>query len=290
MAQWMYALLPLAWLLFLAVLACLLGFGLLQAFGDVLPLNKTISKLTLILLLLGAFPLRKKLHFSWADLGFASPARFMKQMGLGLSLALVTLIPVILIEYALEVLVWDEGRQWSVGNLLGRIGLGLLLSLLIGLGEEFLFRGLLLGSLRRRFSVAAAVGISAFYYAALHFLKSYTQIPFEEQTLASGFMLMAEAFTNWANPRTFSALLALFVVGVFLAVIRIRVPQSLGLCMGCHAGWVWQIKLSKDFYNVNQHSDYLYLINSAYDGVIGPMVAIWLTVALFVWLRFCVSR
>lgn len=282
---WIVVLAPLAWLLLLAAGASLLGFGLLQLFGDVLPLHKTVSKLTLILLLIGVFPLRKKLGFSWSELGFAPPRAFFKQMGQGLLLALITLLPVLLTLYALDVHVWDASRNWTAGKLAGRIALGLSLSMLIGVGEELLFRGLLLSVLRRHLPLLAAIGLSSVYYAALHFLKSKTQIPFEQQTLASGFELMAEAFANWLNPEILSALIALFFVGAFLAVIRTRLPQSLGLCIGVHAGWVWQIKFSKDLCNVNPQSEYLYLV-SAYDGVVGPLVSVWLAFAVLVWLKF----
>lgn len=282
---WIVALAPLAWLLLLAAGASLLGFGLLQLFGDLLPLHKTVSKLTLILLLVGVFPLRKKLGFSWGELGFASSRAFFKQLGQGLLLALLTLLPVLLTLYALDVHVWDANRHWTVGKLAERMGLGLLLSLLIGVGEELLFRGLLLSLLRRYLPAWSAIGLSSLYFAALHFLKSKTQIPYAEQDLWSGFKLMAEAFANWLNPEIISALIALFFVGAFLAVMRARLPQSLGLCIGCHAGWVWQIKVSKDLCNVNSHSDYLYLVSS-YDGVVGPLVSVWLAIVILAWVKF----
>jgi len=97
----------------------------------------------------------------------------------------------------------------------------------------------------------------------------------------SGFVLMAEAFRNLFSPDIFSALIALFVVGVFLGRLRTRQPQNLGLCIGCHCGWVWQIKVSKDLFNVNPQSDYLYLV-SDYDGVIGPLISIWLGLAMII--------
>ncbi|QPK63474.1 CPBP family intramembrane metalloprotease [Methylomonas sp. LL1] len=283
MRSMVFALLPLALLLALAVVACVLGYGVLHLISDELPLAKVISKTTQILLLLSIFPLKKILNLNWSDFGFTAPARFFKQMGQGLMLALITLLPVLLILYFLDVHVWDGGRTWTAGKVFEKVGLGLFLAMLIAIGEELLFRGLLFGSLRHKLPVCAAIVISSFYYAALHFLKSKTQIPYDQQTFASGFELMAEAFANWLNPNIISALIALFMVGVFLAVLRSRVPQSLGLCVGCHAGWVWQIKVSKDLCNVNPESDYLYLV-SAYDGVVGPLVSLWLAVAIGVWL------
>ncbi|MCQ8106153.1 CPBP family intramembrane metalloprotease [Methylomonas sp. SURF-2] len=275
---------PPALIVLLSALASLLGFGLLQLAGDLLPLHKVISKLTLILLILSIFPLRTALRLSWTDLGFAPAPKFFKQMGQGLLFAVLTLAPVLLLLYALDVHVWDSSRSWTFGKVLEKAAISLFLALLIGVVEEMLFRGLLLSALRRHMPLLAAIGVSAFYYAALHFFKSQTHIPYAEQTLGSGFRLMAEAFVNWLDPVYLSALLALFVVGVFLAVLRTRVPQSLGLCVGCHAGWVWQIKFSKDLCNLNPLSEYLYLVNTAYDGVVGPLVGAWLAMAVWGWL------
>jgi len=229
------------------------------------------------------FPLRKLLHFCWQDLGFAVPRQFFRQMGQGLVLGVLTLLPVLITLYWLDVHVWDQTHAWTLAKVGKKALLALSFALLIAVGEEIVFRGLLLSVLRRKLPLVVAITLSAFYYAALHFLKTKTSIPFAQQTLASGFELMADAFVNLLNPNIISALIALFIVGVFLAVLRSRVPQSLGLCIGCHAGWVWQIKLSKDLCNVNPGSDYLYLVSS-YDGVVGPLVSVWLAAAIAIWL------
>jgi len=77
----------------------------------------------------------------------------------------------------------------------------------------------------------------------------------------------------------------LFMVGIFLCVVRTQIKQSLGLCIGIHASWVWQIKLSKDFFNTNYDSPYIYLVSS-YDGLVGPLIAAWLLLATIVYLAF----
>ncbi len=274
-----YALFPLALLIILASVACLLGYFILMALGDVLELRKIISKGTLVLLLLSIFPLKRWLKLSWSDLGFAAPRRFIRQMGIGLIIGIVTLLPVLLVLYGLDVHIIDSGREWTAAKAGKRIIISLLLALLISFLEEPLFRGILLTSFLKKLSISMAVGLSAFYYASLHFLKSKTSIPYDELTPGKGFELMLEAFANWINPEIFSALLALWVVGVFLALIRVEIKQSLGICIGCHAGWVWLIKTSKDFLNVNPQSDYLFLV-SQYDGVVGPLVTVWLSLAI----------
>lgn len=283
------ALAPLALLVFLVACAGLMSYGVMQLTGDALPLAKIASKATLVLLLICIFPLKSLLHLNWSDLGFAPSRIFFKQLGLGLMLGILTLLPVLLTLSALDVHVWDDSRTWTAGRIAQKIAMALFFSLLIGVGEETLFRGLLLTQLRRNLGLFTAIALSSMYFAALHFLKSKTTITYSELTLTSGFKLMAEAFANWLNPEIIGALIALFVVGAFLAAIRSRVPQSLGLCIGCHAGWVWQIKISKDLFNVNPGSDYLYLVSS-YDGVVGPLVSVWLTLAMLVYLGFRKSR
>jgi membrane protease YdiL (CAAX protease family) len=233
------------------------------------------------LLVLCIFPIKKGLNLTWPDLGFAPSWFFFKQLALGLLLALVSLLPVFFILYALGVHVFDDSRQWTVLQIGEKIGIAFLLALLIGLFEEILFRGLLLTALRCSMSTTAAIAVSAFYYAELHFLKSSSTIAYADLHINSGFVMMAEAFGNLLNPAIFSALIALFVVGVFLGLLRTRQPQNLGLCIGCHCGWVWQIKVSKDLFNVNPQSEYLYLV-SDYDGVIGPLVSVWLIMAMLV--------
>lgn len=274
-----YSLFPLALLVMLAVFACLLGYMVLQLAGDILPLDKLISKSTQILLILSIFPLKKRLNLSWPDLGFAPKQIFFRQFFQGLLLSIITLLPVFLILYALNVHVVDASHSWTGGKIAVKIGLALLFAVLIAVSEETLFRGLLLTGLRQKMTGCAAIFISSVYYAELHFLKGTSSVAYADITPISGFQLMAEAFGNWLNPEIFSALSALFVVGLFLALLRSRIPQSLWICIGCHCGWVWQIKVSKDLFNVNPQSDYLFLVSS-YDGVIGPLVCIWLSVAL----------
>ena len=168
------------------------------------------------------------------------------------------------------------------------MAISLLFALIISLIEEPLFRGILLVGLNKKMSVIAAILISSTYYAALHFLSPKTDIPVQELNLLSGFTLLGEAVTHLFNPNILSAFFALLLVGIFLGVLRTQVKSSLGLCIGCHTCWVWQIKMSKQLFNTNFGSDYLYLVSS-YDGVIGPLVTGWLILAIagyFAYQRF----
>jgi hypothetical protein len=124
-----------------------------------------------------------------------------------------------------------------------------------------------------------AILMTSIYYAGLHFLSIKTDLPVQDINLFSGFKLLGEAVGNLVNPQNLPAFFALLMVGVFLGVLRTQVNTSLGLCIGCHTCWVWQIKMNKKLFNTDFSSQYHYLV-STYDGVIGPLVTGWLMMAI----------
>lgn len=280
--RWCYALAPLLILLLAIGIACVLAYGLVLSFDNMLPLRKLVSKGTLILLVLSIIPAMRYLKLSTRQLGFAPWPQLGRQIAQGLILGLVTLLPVFVVLYALDISILDHSQHWTGAKLAEKLGITLLLALLIAFIEEPLFRGILFVGLRRKLTSSAALVISACYYATLHFLDTKTLIPEAKLKWWSGLQLVGEAFANLSNPGIMSAWLALFMVGIFLGLVRTRLPNSLGLCIGCHAAWVWQIKMNKSIFDTQFTADYAYLV-SRYDGVIGPLVTGWLLLALLGW-------
>lgn len=280
---------PLLILLFFAALSSVFSYLVLMIAGDIISMRKIVSKAAQIFLLLSIFPLRHYLNLSWSDIGFSHKDLFFRQIAYGLVLGLVTLLPVLIVLYSLEINVIDQTRQWTTESVLIRILIAFLLALLISFGEEPLFSGILLAGLGKKMTVGLAAFITATYYAAFHFVKTKTDIPYHELSIGSGFQLMSEAFANVLNPEITSAFIALLVVGLFLTAIRVQFKNSIGICIGCHAAWVWQIKMGKYFFNINSDSDYYYLVSSYYDGVVGSLVTVWLSVVIisfFIWKKY----
>jgi membrane protease YdiL (CAAX protease family) len=87
-----------------------------------------------------------------------------------------------------------------------------------GISEEALFRGFMLGLLRKAFAAMAAVWISAATFACLHFLR-----PVDPREILVPFVALGTA-------------------GALLAACRIR-TGSLWLGIGIHSSWVWFITL-----------------------------------------------
>ena len=273
------SLVPLVMLLLYTGIACVIGYGIFMLINGVAELHRVISRVTQALLILSIYPTMRYLNISAKQLGFVPFKRFLKQMSGGMILGLCTLLPVLLLSYALDITIINETKAWTLEKVLVKLLVTFLLALLISLLEEPMFRGILISAYVKRIGVAATIFISSFYYAILHFIKARTSIPVESAQLSDGFYLAIEAFQNLLKPEHLGALWALLMVGVFLAIMRTRLKLSLAWCIGCHVAWVWQIKMAHQLVNVNPSSDLIYLV-SPYDGVIGPMVAIWLSLVI----------
>ncbi|MDT8405920.1 MAG: CPBP family intramembrane glutamic endopeptidase [Methylococcales bacterium] len=269
---------PFAVLLAVVSLAALLGFGLFVALDGQVPLETLVSKTGKVLLVLSIWPLMRGLTLTWADLGWRNGMCLRRQLLRGLGLGLITLLPVLVLLIALGVQVEDPDTQPEWSWWLSKTALTLLLAILISLAEEPVFRGVLLAALRARMSVVTAIMVSAFYYALLHFMKTDMILPAEQVHWYSGWLLFQDALAHLSQPDIRMPFLALFAVGVFLGLVRVIWPGGLMLCIGCHAAWVWQIKLTKVFFDVDANAPYYFLV-SAYDGVIGPLVFVWLSLA-----------
>ena len=276
-----YALMPLFVLLAATFFACIIGYGLILLSDNNLPLVKTISKTTQVLLVLSLFPALNLLGFNRKTLGFTLNRTFFKQLLQGAALGFISLLPVFIALYALGVHVIDSTKSTDLGFVLQKISLALFTAVLIALIEESLFRGVIFLSLKQKINLRAALVISSFYYAALHFLQTKTQLPANEISLWHSFAVALQAFANLLNPRILSAFAALFMVGIFLALLRER--ASLAWCIGCHSSWVLQIKLSKEFFNTDVTAPYRGLV-SDYDGVIGNFVTVWLLLLVCIYL------
>ncbi|MBE0468524.1 MAG: CPBP family intramembrane metalloprotease [Methyloprofundus sp.] len=278
-------LVPLALLLLYTCIACVIGYGIFIFINGAAELHRIISRVTQALLILSIYPAMCYLHISAKQVGFVRFRQFLKQMSGGIILGLCTLLPVLLLSYALDITVFDATKVWTPEKVLVKLLAAFALAVLISLLEEPMFRGILISAYLKRLGIAATIFISSFYYAILHFIKARTAISVRDVRLTDGFYLALEALQNLLKPEHLGALWALMMVGVFLAVMRTRLQLSLAWCIGCHAAWVWQIKMAHQLVSVNPHSDLIYLV-SPYDGVIGPMVAMWLTLVVIAYFMY----
>ncbi len=274
-----YVFVPFLVLLVITSSACLLSYFIALSFNDPAILRKLMIRLSQIMLLLSIFPVSKWLGLNKEMLGYAPFKIMFKQFGRGFGLSLLILLPVFFTLNVLGVHSVDMTKAWTLGWVAKKIGIAFGLALLIGFVEESVFRGLLLTSLRKYLPAFSAVLISAIYYAGLHFLDSKSPVSEETLSLSGSFQLLSEAYHNVFAMQDVTAFLALLTVGLFLGVLRVRGDMNLALCIGCHTGWVTQIRISKSMFSIDLTSPYSFLVSN-YDGVIGLLVAGWLLFVL----------
>jgi len=281
--------LPFFILLLFSFISCFVGYGIYIALDGAIELRRLISKTTQVLLIISIYPTMRWLNHKASELGFIPFKQFIKQMCFGSILGLFTLFPILYFSYVLDITMLKTDISWTIEQTLLNLLVSFLLALLISFLEEPMFRGILITAYIKRLGIAAAILISSFYYATLHFVKAKTSIPFSEVKLSDTFHLLLEAFNNLLNPDHFGALWALMMVGIFLAVMRTHLKLSIAWCIGCHAAWVWQIKMAHRLVSVNPESNLTYLV-SPYDGVIGPMVALWLSLLIFLYFLYSLRK
>jgi membrane protease YdiL (CAAX protease family) len=124
------------------------------------------------------------------------------------------------------------------------IGPPLVSGIVVGCLEEFLFRGAMLGVLRRSLRPRTAMLLTTAIFAALHFLKPPARdiIATDDVDWTSGFLVLMHLFDGFGEWRHLLAeFLLLFAVGWVLAAARVA-TGGLGLGIGIHAGLVAGMK------------------------------------------------
>src|SRR6185503_10947296 len=116
--------------------------------------------------------------------------------------------------------------------------------LVVAFIEETCFRGVLFTAVVRTSSIRAAIVAPSLLYAALHFLGGKLRVPPEQVSWEHGFQVLSRLFERYAQP------LALFALGVLLALVRLR-TGAIAACIGLHAAGVCTIFVLRDTTSIN---------------------------------------
>ena len=270
-----------AYLFCALLLAALTAYPLLETGLIDEPPRRVMGRLAQLYILLGLWPFLKLLRLdNAAALGFDIPRRrFLLDVAAGWVLGVAILAVLIWALLALQVRVPDLPAQGLAWLVLGKAIAALVGGLLIGLLEEIFFRGALYGAIRRQSGLRSAVVWSAALYALLHFLKPHDLPPGVPFDWAGTRAMFAGVFTAVLDWRHLDSMLALFLVGVFLALVRERAGH-IAWGVGLHAGWVFVIQLSRKLTDSDPTAG-LGFLAGRYDGVIGLLAAAW--IGLLAW-------
>lgn len=267
------ALAPLAYLLACAIAAALLAYPVGGLLRGAIDFDTLVNRGGELILALGLLRLAPKLGIRAPDMGL--PGRrsaLWHQIRYGFLFGLLMLGLHMLLLLGLEARTLDT-QKLEAARIIRLSFKALLIGVAVASIEESVFRGFLLGSLVGRLGRFGAVAVSAFYFAALHFLDTDLKPAWGDVRWDSGLILVLDAFAHLPRAEL-DGFLALFAAGALLGCVRVWRPLGLGYCIGLHMGWVFVIKAVKPFTHGGTHP-LIPGLTSHYDGVIGYLSAGW---------------
>lgn len=184
---------------------------------------------------------------------------------------LVALGIAILIQMKMGAAAWDPAAfsrlAWT-GKLLLFLGAGLL----VGILEEFFFRGFVFRELvRLSMPVAAAVVLTSLLYAVIHFSGQRSVFIDSTPTFRDSLRLMVLPFRSLADwPSYWPHALGLFFFGLVLNDLVFR-THSLYPAIGLHAGGVFFLKLDGNLVDLLRRDSLFLGSGELIDGVMGWM-------------------
>ena len=147
---------------------------------------------------------------SLIDLGLSFHSNILFSIVLGLIVGLASLLIIFTLESICNLVTW----HWkNSSELLTSLLPILLLSLLISVIEESVFRGYIFITLIDDYSLWWGAAISSLIFALLHLI--------------------------WERKETLPQIPGLWLMGMVLILARIIDSNSLGLAIGLHAAWIW---------------------------------------------------
>ncbi len=209
-------------------------------------LHRVLSRIFMIGIFLFLFLFRKLL---FVGKGLFAPVYFQSGAGkwflIGFALGVATLALQVLLAVIFDARsVNVAGFEW--GRFAQKALKAFFSASLIGVIEEFIFRGVLYGKINRARSFWMALLISSLIYSTAHFFRPKDIAPIDNLTIWSGFVVLGQILTPFAEPDFIYEAVGLFLVGVCL-VFAYRYSKSLYFAIGLHAGWVFVIKMDGMF-------------------------------------------
>jgi len=176
-------------------------------------------------------------------------------------------------------------RYDSIEKVVSKSAAGLLGALLVGVGEEALFRGVLLRRIGADFGRVAGVVVSTAIYAVVHVLRGGADVL---PGPMAGFERTAGLFAPVADPAVWSTIGGLAGLGLLLALARLR-TGSLWVPIGIHAAWVSIFRVGRIFFQVRRRPEWL--VGAAWPPLIGGAAGLaGLAATAYLLWRFALQR
>ena len=183
------------------------------------------------------------------------------------------------VVFAPDSLTW---AQW-----IAKFSLTLLTAFLIGVMEEFFFRGFIFRSLMSLMGkrLLLCVLITTSFYAILHFIGMKKIFIDPTPNFFDGLRLMGAPFLSLAEwPKFWPQAVGLFLFGLALMGAAYR-SGSLYPSIGLHAGCVFYVKLDDSFVQFHAAPSFFWGSKILYDGVLGWVLLSAMAACLWIFLK-----
>ena len=198
--------------------------------------HRFVTRCIMIVALIGLWPLLKMNNMaSLKAIGLKRSPSAWRQLVLGLSVGLGSFALLALIGVSVSPLEWNLGHPLA-GWMRHFKNAGLAM-IMVSVIEEFLFRGVLFGAMRRSLNWRWAAVFTSIIFAAVHFLNQKPPNPEPMSPLVGLITLPNMIHGPAGDPQWTARFVNLFLAGLVLAGIY-QNTGSLFAPMAVHGGWI----------------------------------------------------
>ena len=217
---------------------------------------------------------------SFRELGLIPDERRWQHAATGLCLAAIVVAAMALVYVSFDIYRWKKGDlPW------GKVPWLFLSAVVVGVIEEALFRGAILGLFRRTLRPFAALFCVTAIFAAVHFLKPDEDFKITHVGWLSGFELLPHVFHQFTDPMTvLASFTTIFVLGWVCGYATLR-TQSLWMAIGLHAGVVF-VKMTFSKFTKRREELLPWIGDELQIGLVPVAVLVLLGVLVWLWLNY----
>ena len=243
------------------------------------PIHRVMHRIAMLCVLIGLIWIFRRWRLTdRKGLGFGLSLKdFWLQLSGGVISGALIILPMLIILQLLEVRVADPRVEINATLIATVIAKGLLTGFVVSVIEEIFFRALLFTAVERESGRLAAIVLTSLLYASVHFLGGRLHVPADQLSWDAGFQVIGRMFIAYADPAALvDSFLALFAVGVLLALVRVR-TGSVAACIGLHAAWVCALYYFEVTTQFNSASQASWMVGT-YDNFVGWAAVVWMGV------------
>jgi membrane protease YdiL (CAAX protease family) len=230
---------------FTAVASPWVAMGL-QALGFAFHFSRVYNRIfEILLVLLIVFGWRRLDLGSATDIGLRD-RRWARELGRGVLIGVVGVGAGVFACWLGSAMI--PQLRYDAGKTVGKAVAGVLGALVVGIGEEALFRGVLLRRFTNDLGRTGGVLLTTAIYAIVHALRPGGP---REAFAFAGIERTLALFAPLGRPEVVPSMIGLFGLGLLLAVARLR-TGGLWLSVGIHAAWVAVFRVGRLFLDIRK--------------------------------------